>query len=91
MPPAAGLGTPVPFDPALVATLVREARASGDARRGAELFASAKLACVSCHRVSGQGGTIGPELTAASLCLLSVASLRTGSEQKKPFAMPWPP
>jgi putative heme-binding domain-containing protein len=52
-----------------VAALIREARAHGDALRGAEVFASAKSACLSCHRVGDQGGSVGPELTTAGLCV----------------------
>jgi len=37
---------------------------SGDARRGAEVFArSGAAACNKCHRVKGQGADIGPELS----------------------------
>lgn len=50
-------------DAAVVADLIVQAREHGDATRGAALFASHKFACVNCHRVSGAGGTIGPELT----------------------------
>lgn len=52
-----------------VADLLRDARESGDARRGAAVFASAKSACLSCHRVGDQGGAVGPELTKAGLCI----------------------
>ncbi|HEY7726459.1 MAG TPA: c-type cytochrome [Anaeromyxobacteraceae bacterium] len=38
--------------------------AGDDARRGADLFASQ---CLHCHRIRGQGGEVGPELTAAPL------------------------
>ena len=37
---------------------------SGDAERGAEVFGQAL--CIQCHRVAGQGGSLGPDLTAAS-------------------------
>src|SRR5439155_709926 len=49
--------------------LIREALAEGDARRGAAVFAAAKSACLSCHKVGDQGGAVGPELTAAGACL----------------------
>ena len=45
-----------PATPSTVAALLAEARAQGDPRRGAEVFASAKFACLSCHKVGGQGG-----------------------------------
>ena len=36
----------------------------GDAERGRALFADAKrLVCVRCHRVRGQGGDVGPDLS----------------------------
>ncbi len=52
------------FDPASVAQLIEVSNAKGNASRGATLFASAKSACVSCHRIGKLGGSIGPELTA---------------------------
>ncbi len=58
-----------PYDPALVANLLEDARKSGDVTRGAELFASPKLACLSCHQAGGQGGNVGPDLSNAGLCL----------------------
>jgi putative heme-binding domain-containing protein len=48
-----------------VARLVEEARASGDPRRGAEVFAAPQFSCLSCHRIGHQGGTVGPDLTTA--------------------------
>ena len=36
--------------------------AVGDARRGKEIFAG-KGACMSCHRVNGQGSRLGPDLS----------------------------
>lgn len=54
---------PPPFDEAAVVGLVAEARDRGDARRGAELFASPRLACQSCHKVGEIGGDIGPALS----------------------------
>lgn len=35
----------------------------GDPRKGAEVFAGVEAKCASCHRVRGQGGTVGPDLT----------------------------
>jgi putative heme-binding domain-containing protein len=66
--PAAGRAQTAPeaaagFDPARVAALVAEARAEGDPRRGAEVFADPRFACLSCHKVGRQGGLVGPELT----------------------------
>lgn len=55
-------GSP-PEDPRYVAALVDEALERGDAASGAAVFAGAKSACLSCHRVGGRGGVIGPDLT----------------------------
>jgi len=57
------------YVPELVARILAEAKATGDARRGAEVFRAPQFACLSCHRVGGQGGTVGPELTAVADCL----------------------
>jgi putative heme-binding domain-containing protein len=68
-PRPAGAKAEAGFDPAAVAALIRQAREHGDARRGAEVFASPRTACVSCHKVGRLGGAVGPELTAAGNCL----------------------
>ena len=44
--------------------LVAEVQAQGDAARGEAVFRRANLSCQKCHRVSGAGGNIGPELSA---------------------------
>ena len=41
-----------------------EVRISGDARRGAEIFRRPALGCLACHAVNGEGGTLGPNLSA---------------------------
>ncbi|HUR56385.1 MAG TPA: c-type cytochrome, partial [Opitutaceae bacterium] len=43
---------------------VEEVRRRGDARAGAEVFQRPQLGCVACHAVNGQGGSIGPNLSA---------------------------
>ncbi len=61
------------YDADLVERLVREAHELGESARGARVFANAKLACLSCHKVGLHGGTVGPELT-------SIARERTPSQ-----------
>jgi putative heme-binding domain-containing protein len=46
--------------------------AGGDIGRGQQIFFG-KAACAACHRVSGQGGLIGPNLT-------GIAEVRTGRD-----------
>jgi putative membrane-bound dehydrogenase-like protein len=36
---------------------------NGDAERGRAVLVNEKSACLKCHRLGGEGGTIGPELT----------------------------
>jgi putative heme-binding domain-containing protein len=62
-------GQPVPYRPELAEALVAEARALGDYRRGAVLFRSNRFACISCHKVAGEGGLSGPDLTRVAACL----------------------
>jgi putative heme-binding domain-containing protein len=57
-----------PYSADLVKHIVSDARDHGDARRGALVFRSATLACLSCHKVGGQGGTVGPDLSMAGKC-----------------------
>lgn len=35
----------------------------GDPASGQQLFSSNRLACASCHRINGQGGAVGPDLS----------------------------
>ena len=44
--------------------LIPLVRSKGDARRGAEVYHRPELGCVACHSVNGQGGNIGPDLSA---------------------------
>jgi putative heme-binding domain-containing protein len=57
-------------DRELVVRLIAEAKAHGDARRGAKVFQAPQFACLTCHRVGKQGGTVGPELTLIGRCQL---------------------
>ncbi len=54
---------------ARVSSLIQDAQAHGDFRRGAEVFASQKYACLTCHRVGHQGGEVGPELSTVGVSL----------------------
>ncbi len=47
-----------------IAAFVGEVRTKGDAKRGTEVYQRPTLGCVACHSVNGQGGTIGPNLSA---------------------------
>ncbi|MGN6544797.1 MAG: DUF6797 domain-containing protein, partial [Aureliella sp.] len=53
-----------PYDPEVVKTLAREALEKGQVQRGVAVFASARSACLTCHKIGLQGGSVGPELTA---------------------------
>jgi putative heme-binding domain-containing protein len=55
------------YSQAYVANLAADSRNKGDATRGALMFKS--LACASCHKVSGSGGEVGPDLTAIGTTL----------------------
>ncbi|MSR31316.1 MAG: c-type cytochrome [Gemmataceae bacterium] len=59
----------IPYNPQMASALLAEAKEKGDSANGARVFASAKYACVSCHKVGAQGGQIGPELTAIATCI----------------------
>ncbi len=43
--------------------LIASAEQHGQAARGVAVFASAKSACISCHKIGAFGGAVGPELT----------------------------
>jgi len=47
-----------------IAAFADEVRARGDAKRGGEIFRRPELGCTACHAVDGQGGHVGPELSA---------------------------
>jgi putative heme-binding domain-containing protein len=51
------------YDPARVTELVAAAEQQGDVGAGILAFASAKFACLSCHKIGAVGGAVGPELT----------------------------
>jgi len=51
------------YDPQMVKRLSAAALAQGDVTRGREVYLSKFANCTACHKVSGQGGDIGPELS----------------------------
>lgn len=57
------------YSPGQVEQLLAEARERGNSARGAAVFSSAKFACVSCHKVGDEGGTVGPDLSSVGICL----------------------
>lgn len=66
---APALQVPAPFipeplaDDAIEKVTAAEQSPEGDANRGRELFFSEKGLCGKCHRVGGEGGQLGPDLT----------------------------
>src|SRR5439155_16130207 len=59
----------IPYSAALIKALLADAKAHGDARRGAVVFGAATSACLSCHRVGKQGGEVGPNLSTVATCI----------------------
>ncbi len=59
----------IPYSAALVKELLADAKAYGDARRGAIVFRAATSACLSCHKVGKQGGEVGPNLSTVGACI----------------------
>ncbi|MCC6510587.1 MAG: heme-binding domain-containing protein [Pirellulaceae bacterium] len=51
-----------PYDATVVKELASSA-AAGQAERGVAVFASARTACLTCHKIGAYGGTVGPDLT----------------------------
>ncbi|MBX7168860.1 MAG: TIM barrel protein [Pirellulales bacterium] len=75
-----------------VDALVHAAQRSGNALRGATVFASPKFACLSCHRVGDTGGAIGPELSRVGASLRAeeiVEALLWPKRHVKPEFLAW--
>jgi putative heme-binding domain-containing protein len=68
---------------------VAAVRDEGDAQRGAKIYIRAELGCVICHKVNGQGGVAGPELsalgTAQPIDFIARAILEPQKEIKEGF------
>jgi putative heme-binding domain-containing protein len=47
-----------------MATLVREVRSAGDPVRGKTIFHRSEQMCTVCHAIGGEGGNMGPDLSA---------------------------
>ena len=60
-------GQTADYSTGYVKRLVSDAMQRGEAKRGGLLYKS--VACVSCHKVGGAGGIIGPDLTAIGTTL----------------------
>ncbi len=52
------------YDAAWVTALAAEVKTNGDAAKGKAVFHAPLSGCVACHKISGQGGIVGPELDA---------------------------
>jgi len=80
------------WSPGFVQRALADAREQGDARRGAGVFHAAATGCSACHRVGGQGGAVGPELTTVATCLAPeeiVESLYWPARRVKPEYRAW--
>ena len=51
------------YDPDFVRELAKEIVDIGSTQRGREMFHSKLANCLSCHRLDGKGGDLGPDLT----------------------------
>ena len=62
------VGKSVPeYDEQFVSELVDSAASNGNAQAGKVVFKT--IGCISCHKVAGSGGTVGPDLTAVGTTL----------------------
>ena len=54
----------VSLEPGQIEKVRKQVADKGDAKRGRELYLNTKLlACATCHRMEGVGGSVGPDLT----------------------------
>jgi putative heme-binding domain-containing protein len=59
----------------------RELLSGGDPSRGRALFAGSQVACSACHRVSGEGGIVGPDLS-------KIGTVRSGHDLVESLVAP---
>jgi len=53
----------------------------GEPERGRSIFFGKKVGCAACHRIGGQGGQIGPDLT-------KIGAIRSGRDLLESIALP---
>jgi putative heme-binding domain-containing protein len=74
------------YTPQLVEQLAAAAGSGGDAVRGRQVFLSKLANCTACHKVAGQGGDLGPDLSVVGSALsapLIIESLLWPNRQVK--------
>ena len=54
---------PEDYSPKFVKNIADAALKNGNGQRGIMVFSSMKYACLSCHKIGKQGGTVGPDLS----------------------------
>ena len=69
---------------------ISAAAAQGDAARGRTLFDQSGIGCRSCHRIRGQGGRSGPDLTEAGLLLRPLEIETAILEPERTYALSTP-
>lgn len=60
---SSGTAQEQPYDAELVKSLVAESLQKGNPGRGAVVYSAPTSACLSCHKVGGHGGAVGPDLS----------------------------
>jgi putative heme-binding domain-containing protein len=76
----------IEYSPELVERLAAAASSNGDALRGRQVFLSKLANCTACHKVAGQGGDLGPDLSVVGSSLakpLIIESLLWPNRQVK--------
>ena len=60
---SSGTAQEQPYDSELVKVLMAESLQKGNPGRGAVVYSAPTSACLSCHKVGGHGGAVGPDLS----------------------------